>query len=386
MFAQLTHGPVVNVRWQPDASDAAIVEAERQHGLTRLDPNSPHSWQYELSRWSKDDVERIVRDPLAADTNGIDRSTFELRVPAPNGLASWLTRVPGPGDGLRLGENAIALFFYTLWLLPIATATVLLVRWARESPLSRAMLVMIIVLQVAMNMTMLRDPLQTRMRDVVVPLALLLSYLGGLVWRTSGTGVMRAGMRVVALAMLALVVGSAAALGGAPEQIEKTRVAEGVSEVRQRMRTLRRSLSPPDHRTGVLPASYKPLVDYIGQCTRPESRLLTLTFAPELFFYTGRAFAGGQVSLSPGYFASDNDTRLLVERASREDVSLVVMDSQTEKEMLDGYPRIAAYVRARYHEVGRFPLTSEKAFVLFGGDRAARSVVIAGQQLPCEPH
>jgi hypothetical protein len=83
-----------------------------------------------------------------------------------------------------------------------------------------------------------------------------------------------------------------------------------------------------------------------------------------LFFYTGRAFAGGQVAMSPGFFASEQDAALLLTRLSMEDVPLVIADSQTEREMIDGYPRIGAHVTQHYHEVQRFPISSDKAFVL----------------------
>lgn len=75
----------MNVRWQSDATEAAIVEAEQRHGLARLELNSPASWSYELTAWSARDLDALVRDPLAADTHGIDRSNFALQVPAPQG-------------------------------------------------------------------------------------------------------------------------------------------------------------------------------------------------------------------------------------------------------------------------------------------------------------
>ena len=362
--AKIAHGPVVNVRWQADASDQAIVEAEREHGLTRLDPDSPHSWQYELSQWANADIERLVKDPIAADTNGIDRSTFELQVAAPEGFRAWSTRIYGPGDGLRLGPNAIALLFYLLWLAPIAAAVTLAIRWSIESPSARALLAMVVVLQLAMNVTMLRDPLGTRMRDVVVPLGLLVSYLAGVAWWSPGTRAPRIAARSATVAIIVLVAGSAAALGDARTQFQRTRLADGLGGLSYRVRTIRRTLAPPDQRTGPRSPIYQPVVDYITGCTPPDARLLTLTFAPELFFYTGRAFAGGQVSLSPGYFASDRDASLMLARLSRESVPLVILDSQTEQEMLTDYPRIGAYVKDHYRETARFPISAEKAFVL----------------------
>jgi hypothetical protein len=368
-------GPVVNVRWQPDASDADIGEGERRHGLVRLELNSPQSWRYMLTGWSAGDLEALVRDPLVADTHGIDRSAFALQVPAPSGFRALLVHVYGPGEGLHLGANAIAALLYSLWILPIAAATALIVAWKHVPVEQRPLVVMVIVVQLAMNLSMLRDPLDTRARDVLVPTALLIAYLGGLVWSISSVGVARpsreskAGGRLMAQRTLAVVglsaaVASAASLGNMPDMLGRTQLADGVAGIRERARTIRRRFSPPDQRTGPRSAVYQPMVEYIIRCTSPDARLLTLTFAPELFFYSGRGFAGGQVSLSPGYFVTDQDASLLLTRVAKENVPLVILDSQTEREMIDGYPRIGAEVTQHYREVQRFPISAEKSFVV----------------------
>ena len=41
---------------------------------------------------------------------------------------------------------------------------------------------------------------------------------------------------------------------------------------------------------------------------------------------------------------------MLLQRVSSEDVPFVILDSQTEGEMLGDYPRIGGYVRSNYHE------------------------------------
>lgn len=363
-IGRLGRGPVVNVRWRDDAPDARIVDAEQRHGLLRRDLNSLHSWQYEMTRWSARDVEALVKDPLAADTNGIDRSTFELRVPAPEGLGAIATQLYGPGEGLRLGANGVALFFYLLWLIPIAAVVALAIRWKYESPLVRPIALMTVILQLAMNLTMLRDPLDTRMRDVVVPMAVLLSYLGWIGWWTNAGLVRLAFARTAVLVVIVVALGSAAALGDLPAQLKRTEIAGGIDGIEHRLRTIGRSLAPPDHRTGPPSPVYRPVVEYIGRCASPDARLWMLTFAPELFFYTGRAFAGGHVSLSPGYFTSDRDATLMLDRVSHENVPLVIMDSQTQSEMLKEYPRIGAYVTANYREAARFPVSREKSFVV----------------------
>jgi hypothetical protein len=372
LFSRIAQGPVVNVRWQDEASDAGISEAEQRHGLVRLEPNAPRNWKYMLTGWSADDLETLVHDPLAADTHGIDRSTFALQVPAPSGFRAWLVHVYGPGEGLRLPANLLAILVASLWVLPIAALVVLLVTRRQSAIEVRALVAMAMAIQLLFNFSMLRDPLDTRARDVLVPAALLMAYLGGVVLSTPSTGARLAGRRALVAAVLLLLVVSAGSLGAAPVMLSRTHVADGVKGLRDRVRTIRRWFSPPDQRTGPRSPIYQPLIEYIGRCTPPNARLLVLTFAPELLFYSGRAFAGGQVAMSPGFFASEEDAELLLSRVSMEDVPLVIADSQTEREMIDGYPTIGAHVSQHYHEVQRFPISSEKAFVVLArNDRPA---------------
>ena len=364
LFKRLVSGPVVNVRWHDEASDAGIAEAEQRHRLVRLEPNAPKNWRYMLTGWSADDLEALVHDPLAADTHGIDRSTFALQVPAPTGLRAWLVHVYGPGEGLRLPANLLAILVAALWVLPAVAFVALLMTWRQSAIEVRALVAMAVAIQFLLNFSMLRDPLDTRARDVLVPAALLMAYVGGLVLSTPGTGARLAGRRALVAAVLLLLVVSAGSLGAAPVMLSRTQAADGVEGLRDRARTIRRWFSPPDQRTGPRSPVYQPVIEYIGRCTPPNARLLVLTFAPELFFYTGRAFAGGQVAMSPGFFASEQDAELLLKRVSMEDVPLVITDSQTEREMIDGYPRIGAHVTQHYHEVERFPISGDKAFVM----------------------
>jgi hypothetical protein len=357
-------GPVVNVRWVSDATVARIAEAEQRHGLVRLEPNAPQTWRYMLTGWSASDLEALVRDPLAADTHGIDRSAFALQVPAPSGFEAWLVHLYGPGEGLRVPTNSFVALLYLLWLLPAAALIALALTWQRSTAQWRGVVAMAIVTELAMSLSMLRDPLETRARDVLVPTALLVAYLGGLAWSAAAGRRYRSATRGLVLATVVAVIASAASLGAAPSHVARTQVARGPSGIRERARTIRRWFAPPDQRTGPRSPVYRPIIDYIVRCTAPKARLLTLTFAPELFFYTGRDFAGGQVSLSPGYFTTDEDADTLLKRVASEDVPLVIMDSQTQQEMLHDYPRIGAHVAANYHEAERFAISGEKSFVV----------------------
>jgi hypothetical protein len=379
-LTRLARGPVIHVRWQ--ASPEAINAGETRHGLIRLDPAGPQTWQYEMRAWSSVDLERLVRDPDVADTYDIDRSTLALQVPSPQGLDALLFHLPGPGDGLRLRVNGVAVWFYLVWALPLMAAVVLAVGWRAVAPSLRVLITAAIVTQVAMNVLMLRDPLDTRIRDVLVPSVVLLSFLARRAWRASGAWPARAARRLlVSGALVALVVVSAA-VGEAGERLERTGAGAGVEGVRVRLRELRRVVLPASRRTGRL-GDYQPIVDYLDRCTTPSSRILGLTFAPEVFFYSGRAFAGGQVTLTPGYFVTEADADLMLDRLAGEDVPLVILDSDSREEVALDYPRVMGYVHDRYREVGSLPLRGDTRLILLAETSRTPAGRFGSSELPC---
>lgn len=383
LFARLARGPVVNIQWQREVPDAVVERREREHGLTRLDLMGLRSWQYELSDWSPAALRRLVADPVVRDTNGIDRSEFTLQVEAPAGARRFLTRVVGPGEGLRLRANAVAALFYVVWLAPLAAAAVLVRRWARVTERVRTVALMAIVIQLAMNMTMLRDPLDTRIRDVLVPTAVLLAFVCGYLVRAGSGWPARAGAKIAAAIVVGVPLVAAAALGEAGERIGLTGILGGPEGVTARAQFLQHDFEPPNERTGTLPARYQPIVDYLRSCTPAGGRIFTMTFAPELFFYTGAGFAGGHASLTPGYYVTERHASLMLDRLGHENVPFVIQDTDTMGEMPREYPRVTEFVSSRYREIARYPVGTEKSFVILAD--AARPVAgrYGSKDLPC---
>lgn len=380
---RLARGPVVNVQWQREVPDAVIERHERDHGLTRLDLMGLRSWQYELSDWSPAALRRLVMDSAVRDTNGIDRSAFTLQVEAPAGARRYLTRVFGPGEGLRLRPNAVAALYYVVWLAPLAAAGVLARRWTTLAEPVRAVALMAIVVQIAMNATMLRDPLDTRIRDVLVPTAVLVAFISGWLIHAGSRWLARAVATLAAVLVVGVPLLAAAAAGEAGERIAMTGVFGGLSGMTTRARFLRHDFEPPRERTGTLPDRYRPIVDYLRSCTPAGSRLFTMTFAPELFFYTGAPFAGGHASLTPGYYVTDRHASLMLDRLTHEDVPFVIQDTDTMGEMTREYPRVSEFVASRYREVVRFPIGTEKKFVVLADARRRAARRYGGTDLPC---
>lgn len=375
-------GPVVNVRWVSGMTEPAIVASEQEHDLIRRDPVGPLTWQYELRRWRSSVLERLVRDPAVADTHGIDRGRFRLEVPAPTGLHRLIVGMNVPGDGMRLRSNAVAALFYVCWLMPIVT---LLLAWRGDvrDRETLALVLMAAAVQLAMNVSMLRDPLDSRIRDVVTPFAVMLAFAAGAAAAVRGTRQEAFFGKAGAVAIVTGALAVAAALGPLGEHVTETRVLRGLDGLRERYTELHDELAPPRERTGrVSPASER-LATYFASCTAPGDRLLAMTFAPELFFYAHRGFAGGHVAMTPGYFVAARHEAGILDRLAREDVPLVIMDSETDREMAVHYPRLVAHVQDGYQEVGRVPVGPGKELILLAARGRTPVRRFADGRLPC---
>ena len=386
LFRRLGQGALIHVRWQPGLLDEQIRLGERRHDLVRRDPMGPLSWQYEIWSWSRGALESLVRDPQVADTDGIDRSNFVLRSDHPPPfIDSVLVRLYGPDEGLRLRQNGVALIFYLAWLLPVVALALLAWRWRLFPDAIRGPVAMAIALQFAMNLTLLRDPLDLRVRDVIVPVCVLAGFLLGVAWHARTNVVVRLMMRVVAATAVVAFAITCGAIGDASERLEEIHARDGWPGLKQRTQELERQLAPPNERMGdeLVSPAYRSLTEYVSSCTAPGSRILSLTFAPEVFFYSGRGFAGGQPALTAGYYKTDRDAEIMLRRVSQEDVPLVLMDSETAEEMAQGYPRIVDAVRSRYHEISRTKIGEGKDFILLAENSRRTERKYGRTQLPC---
>jgi len=93
---------------------------------------------------------------------------------------------------------------------------------------------------------------------------------------------------------------------------------------------------------------------YVFECTQPTDRVFVTWFDPQVFFYTERMFAGGQVYLTANWHSSVADQQLTIERLMRQRVPVVL-------ERVDGayrvrFPLIYKYVQEHYQVA---PMTSE---------------------------
>jgi hypothetical protein len=366
--------PIVYVRWRPNLSDEARHRLETEHGLRLIGDIEKEAGKYDASGADARTLGALIRDPAVRETAGIDLRTGGLADRRP-WSAHLLQYVVLPGDGLR--PVFVGLLYYVLWLLPVVAACFVAVRWTRLAPHIRSIAVMAIAVELVMCAEMLRDPLPTRVRDVAAPLVLVLASMSVVIRTLSASPSARWGARG-ALGALFLAVGVAVAGAGSfGPNLRQTGISRGWPGVTARVAEIRARYVTPYERLGFKPDR---MIEYVMTCTAPQSRILAIAVVQELFFYTNRGFAGGQDGLS-GFYTSDRQATQILQRLSREDVPLVVLDNEFAGSMMQTYPRIAGYVTQHYHEIGRFDVSQDKAYILLAEN--GRMPVRSFGDLPC---
>ena len=87
-------GPLIHVRWVETVGNAQRTALERALGLYRAEHSEGTTWRYRVPDASPQRLLEIVVHALVEDTNGFDRATLELDVPA--GQIPRLTDPPVP--------------------------------------------------------------------------------------------------------------------------------------------------------------------------------------------------------------------------------------------------------------------------------------------------
>jgi len=366
--------PIVYVRWRPNLSDEARHRLEAEHRLRLMGDIEKEAGKYDASGADARTLGGLVRDPAVQETSGINLRTGELMDRRP-WIAHVLQYVVLPGDGLR--PLFVGLLYYVLWLLPVGAACFVALRWKHLTPPVRSVAVMAIAVELFMCSEMLRDPLATRVRDIVAPLVLVLASMSAVI-RTLPAGRSAQWGARAAFGALFLAVGVAVAGAGSfGANLRETGTPRGWEGITDRIGEIRARYAAPYERIGFKPDR---MIEYLMTCTAPQSRILAIAVVQQLFFYTNRGFAGGHDGLS-GFYTSDRQATQILQRLSREDVPLVVLDNEFAGSMTRTYPRIGRHVTEHYHEIGRFDYNEDKAYLLLAEN--GRMPVRSFGNLPC---
>lgn len=280
-----------------------------------------------------------------------------------------------------LRDNRIAWLYYFEILLPFFALAVLAASasgFRPEWPQARAKLAMVAVLMAALDAGFLRSPLEARLADTSVPLAILVAWLMIAVPRMlTQPDALRARIRAFRWAagvgaamvwtpvvlMLAVIVS-----GDFAERLDKAAMTDRFGKMFERAYGVAGQLrldwdlanwtTRPD-RPELITLSL-----YINACTAPTDRVLVQSYLPQVLALARRAFAGGHADLRPGFFETEEAQRLTVQRLQRQSVPIILLDTGKSLENFrESFPIIMKHIDAHYeaaamHEFdGRFGLT-----------------------------
>ena len=356
--------PEINVRWESRASAEARGAREQALGLVPLERLSDDVLKYALKDWSPGRLAAIVHDPLVADTQGIDRTEFTLNDPEYTRVPSRLERILGfvrsyrVLPGVMRSVNAAPLLYYAMYVVALLALALAAGVGDAASPVpwnkSAAKIGVVALLGLMTAHGFLRGNLPSRLADVSQVVGVLAAWLAAaLIARLSG--VRRGMMTALVVLALALVALSVESIEHVSSEVGQTRIQAGVRGIRTQAGDVRRvlSASPP---VAAFPAStpgMERLARYVHECTRPDDRVLTLAYAPEVFFLSSRRFAAGNVWILPDFFTSDADQRLMIARihAHRVPIAVTAPEPAYSADYVESFPLLTSILAREYREV-----------------------------------
>jgi len=305
----------------------------------------------QAAAWAERDRGRapVVFPGLFDNPDGVSKATE---------AAAGVDRVVGV-----LRDNFEAWIFYTEIALPLFAIFVALASsdgWRPGWPHARAKIVTVAVLGLVLDGYFLRSPLEARLADPSIPLAILAAWLLVAVPRLLvGRGAPSWPVRGLAVAGT-LVAGAIVFVILAPRfhrTLEHGQMFERWTDPPDRAANVYRQLQAEWHlstwedrpeRSDLIS-----LAMYVNACTEPTDRVLVQGYLPQVLALAQRAFAGGHADLRPGFFGTEAAQRLTLERLRRQSVPLILLDTGSSlADFRTSFELVTAYIDDRYRLAG----------------------------------
>ena len=198
-------------------------------------------------------------------------------------------------EGRRTATGSLPWLFFAFVAIPVAGV---IVSFRRGLHLTGGQLASAAVMLLSLDVVFLRDVLAARIPDVAAPTAIVAAATAAQILST------RAVTRGAMIAALVFVVFQITTRVSAPRQPAEP--FRRMSDITQRLRRVSPEIMPNP--------SLAPLVEYLGQCTGPDDRILVAGFGPEIPVLAHRPFAARLPTWIPGYY----DDSAEVDRALRQ--------------------------------------------------------------------
>jgi hypothetical protein len=289
----------------------------------------------------------------------------------PDGISDAARRSAGLGHATAVvRDNIVAWTFYAELFIPFFALVILAVSrdgFRPSWPLARAKLAMVAVLAIVLDAGFLRSPLEARLADPSVPLAILIAWLACALPRLLlSTGSLQPGLQ-----RWAWPVRGAVWAAGVPlacvlwagiskdfyDRLDSAALTERFGKAFERTERVATQLRSDWELESWVTRDDRPdlinLSLYVNACTKPTDRILVQPYMPQVLALARRAFAGGHADLRPGFFRTDDAQRLTIARLEHQSVPLILLETGDElQNFRKSFPLVTAYIDARYRLAG----------------------------------
>jgi hypothetical protein len=266
-----------------------------------------------------------------------------------DGLQYWHREMDRTQLRLAAATPDETLLFVGLYLLPLAAVAWHGIDRLRSRTATGEIVLPLVVMALLVDLGFLRDPLGARLRDAIVPAVLVGAWLTGRARRVSAPGWRGAAL---AAAVLAGALGARAvfAVANTGEILQRTSLGLPINRTPAlfvqktgELAAPRSARQMPDE--GV--ARLMPFFEYLDRCTPRHYRLLVAAYAPDVFVFARRPFAGGERFFIEGYQRPAIQRRV-IDRMHDQVVAFVLMPSDTARAWRAVFAELNAFVEARF--------------------------------------
>lgn len=252
--------------------------------------------------------------------------------------------------------------FWGFHALPIAALAWVVVDWRRRQQSDAQLVIPLCAMAVAANLLLIRDPLSARLADAVVPAALTGSWLAGRA-RQVGARATRIVAMVAVVAFTAVAARAVWVVGAMAEQINRTGLpSRGIRGVpgllAERTEELTDRYSPAQMPNGPI-FQLIPFFEYLDRCTTERHRLFVAAYAPEVYVYSRRLFAGGHKMFLIGSHYTEADGRQIIERLERQVALFALLPSDVAPQWAEDFPGVQAYLEEHFRPLTDIPTTPD---------------------------
>jgi hypothetical protein len=301
----------------------------------------------------------------------------------PDGVSAAAEAGGAGGAVAVVRDNWVAWTYYAEIALPLVALFVLLA--SRDAfrphwPRARAKIGMVVVLALVLDAGFLRSPLEARLADPSVPLAVLFAWLLLAIprllvspaslsgWAASRGWPIRAAAALASVGVLSVF--AIALTNDLYRRLDRSALVERVGKPFERAANVRTQLAIEWDLAHWLARPDRPdlmnLSLYLNACTTPGDRVLIEAYMPQVLALARRAFAGGHADLRPGFFTTEEAQRLTLERLRRQSVPVILLDTGKSLENFrESFPLVTAHIDREYRLAGEHEFDGRFGVSLF---------------------